>query len=167
MECMQIRLIKSVAWGSASQIKSDTNSSASLETCFKQFFLLRNKCSPGICQGWSKLDKKKICVNTLWRIILLSCLNLFEHHQQSVCAVCLCNNHRVPIRQGNKGTIRFGMRPLGVTRALLSYLRWFISLRWSILFYDHSHSCFFKCFDDRSWEIGESDLLMIRKEILP
>ena len=45
--------------------------------------------------GWAfvlrmaQIGQKKIFVNTMWSSIFLTSLNLFKHHQQSVCAIII------------------------------------------------------------------------------
>ena len=114
--------------GSECQIKSDTNSSATLKTGFK-YILLRNKCSLGICYD-GPIGQKDLCqhyvenyafVESQPLSIVTECLcslpenqiDTYKEHTPTIDGLTLFNNHRhtVSIRQG-KGTIRFGMGPL-------------------------------------------------------
>ena len=74
-----------------------------------------------------QIGQKKICVNTMWRIVPFVESHSFKHHQKEcLCPVNQMNNHREhawlfsifttttlplgwPIRQGSRATIQFGM----------------------------------------------------------
>ena len=116
--------------GTECQIKSESNSTATLETGFK-YILLSNKCSLGNCYD-GPIGQKDLCqhyvenytfVKSQPLSIITECLCSLPENQidtyreyMPIHGLNLFNNHHrtvswMPIRQG-KGTIRFGMRPL-------------------------------------------------------
>ena len=128
--------------GSECQIKSDTNSNATQKTGFK-YILLRNKCSLGICYD-GPIGQKDLCqhfvenytfVESQPLSIITECLcslpenqiDTYREHTPMIDGLTLFNNprHTVPIRQG-QGNNSIWHETFGVTRELISYLRWAI-----------------------------------------
>ncbi len=113
--------------------------------------------------GWAfvtdgPIGQKKICVNTMWRIIHLSSLNLFKHHQQSVCAIIIittttilprgCQYVEATREQFDLAWDLWRLKCAPFVSTLLHFTSLVNFIIWPFSF------VFLKCFDDRSWEVG-------------
>ena len=133
--------------GSTCQWTSDTNSSATLNRQTSSgVHLVEKQMFTGHFDFWMvQIGQKKICVNTMWRIVPFVESHSCEHHQKEcLCPVNQMNNHREHAWLFSIFTTT--TLPLGwpIRQGQQFNLAWETFILWPFSF------VFLKCFDDRS-----------------